>query len=137
VFLNKEPALKGADMNLITVELTNEGDTDLITWSASPIPTAEALERLIAVAADARSAMEPAFPNRLPLIINEGTGLRVDHPAWQWAFQADGTLVLNVRHPGLGWLMFRMPDADQFHQNLSNVLAQRDALRAEQGPAEG
>lgn len=122
-------------MKLMTVELINEGDADLIDWSPSPIPIAEALERLIAVAADARSAMEPAFPNRLPLIINEGFG--VDHPAWQWSMQADGGLVLCIRHPGLGWLMFRMPDVDQFHKNLSDVLAQRDALRSELPPSEG
>ena len=33
-----------------------------------------------------------------------------------------------LRHPGLGWLGFRMRNVDLFRENLANAIDQRDAL---------
>lgn len=120
-------------MKLMTVEMTSEDGTDFASWSTSgEIPAAEAFDRLIRVLAETRRTMEPAFSQTLPVLIKEPP--QVNGAAWQWSIQQDGSLVLNLRHPGLGWLGFRMPDVDLFHENLANVIDQRNALRAEIDP---
>ena len=120
-------------MKLMTVEMTSEDGTDFASWSTSgEIPAAEAFDRLIRVLAETRRTMEPAFSQRLPVLIKDPP--QVDGAAWQWSIQPEGSLVLNLRHPGLGWLGFRMPDVDLFHDNLTNVIAQRNTLRAELDP---
>lgn len=120
-------------MNLLTVEMTHDSGTDFASWSTSgEIPPSEAFDRLIRVLAETRRTMEPAFPETLPVLIKVPP--QVDGAAWQWSIEADGSLVLNLRHPGLGWLGFRMPDVDVFHENLANVIDQRNALRAELNP---
>ncbi|WP_093121377.1 hypothetical protein [Variovorax sp. OK605] len=117
-------------MKLMTVEMTHEDGVDLATWSTTgEVPPAEAFDRLISVLAESRKMMEPAFSERLPLLIK--TSPQVDGPAWQWAIEPDGALILNLRHPGLGWLGFRMPRVDAFREDLSSVLEQRNALRDE------
>ncbi|MGJ7555932.1 hypothetical protein ACSFBI_18185 [Variovorax sp. RB3P1] len=117
-------------MKLMTVELTHEGGEDFAAWSNSgEISPAEAVERLIRILAETRRSMEPAFPETLPVLIKDPP--QVNGAAWQWSIEADGSLVLNIRHPGLGWLGFRMPDVDLFHENLANVIDQRNALRDE------
>lgn len=120
-------------MKLMTVELAHQDGTDLAHWSTSgEVPPAEAFDRLVRVLAETRRTMEPAFPEKLPMLVKEPP--QVDTPAWQWTMQPDGSLILNMRHPGLGWIGFRMPDVEDFHANLSDVLAQRKALREELGP---
>lgn len=117
-------------MKLMTVEMTSEDGTDFASWSTSgEIPPAEAFDRLIRVLAETRKTMEPAFSQTLPVLIKDPP--QVNGPGWQWAIEPDGSLVLNIRHPGLGWLGFRMPDVDLFHENLTNVIDQRNALRDE------
>lgn len=123
-------------MKLMTVELTHEGGEDFAAWSNSgEILPSEAVERLIRILAETRRSMEPPFPDTLPALIRDPP--QVDGPASQWAIEADGSLVLHLRHPGLGWLSFRMPDVDLFHENLTNVLDQRNALRDELAPPSG
>lgn len=123
-------------MKLMTVEMTHENGTDFASWSTGgAIPPAEAFDRLIRVLAETRKTMEPAFPETLPVLIKHPP--QVDGAAWQWSIQPDGSLVLNIRHPGLGWLGFRMPDVDLFHENLANVIDQRNALRNELAPPRG
>ncbi len=123
-------------MKLMTVEMTSEDGTDFASWSVSgEIPPTEAFDRLIRVLAETRKTMAPAFPDTLPVLIKDPP--QVDGAGWQWSMQADGSLVLNIRHPGLGWLGFRMPDVDLFHENLANVLDQRNALRDELSPPPG
>ena len=117
-------------MKILTIEMTHQDGTDFAAWSTSgEIPPAEAFDRLIRVMAETRTKMEPAFSETLPVFIKEPP--QVDGAGWQWSIEADGSLVLNIRHPGLGWLGFRMPDVDLFHENLTNVIDQRDALRHE------
>ena len=120
-------------MKLMSVELTHEDGTDLASWSTTgQTPPTEAFDRLIRVLAETRKSMEPAFAPKLPMFVKDPP--QVDSPAWQWTMQADGTLILNILHPGFGWIGFRIPDAEGFHENLSNVLAQRKALREELSP---
>jgi hypothetical protein len=120
-------------MKLMTVEMTSEDGTDFANWSTSgEIPPAEAFDRLIRVLAETRKMMKPAFSQTLPVLIKDPR--QVNGAAWQWSIQPDGSLVLNLRHPGLGWLGFRMPDVDLFHENLTNVIDQRNALRDELAP---
>ncbi|SFO84829.1 hypothetical protein SAMN05216567_10312 [Variovorax sp. OK605] len=120
-------------MKLLNVELTHEDGKDFAAWSnTGEVPAAEAVERLIRVLAETRKTMEPAFAETLPLLIKDPP--QVDGAAWQWSIEADGSLVLNLRHPGLGWLGFRMRDVDLFHENLANVLEQRNALQGELRP---
>lgn len=114
-------------MKLMTVELTNENGVDFASWLATgAVPTAEAIDRIIRVLAETRRTMEPAVPEALPLIIKAPP--QVHAPAWQWSIEADGSLVLNLRHPGLGWLGFRLPYVDGFQSNLVDVIFQRNAL---------
>jgi hypothetical protein len=123
-------------MKLMTVEMTSEDGTDFASWSTSgEIPPAESFDRLIRVLAETRRTMEPAFSQTLPVLIKDPP--QVDGAAWQWSIQPDGSLVLNLRHPGLGWLGFRMPDVDSFHENLATVIEQRNTLRAELDPHAG
>ncbi len=123
-------------MKLMTVEMTHENGTDIASGSTSgEIPPAEAFDRLICVLAETRKTMEPAFSPTLPVLIKDPP--QVNGAAWQWSIQPDGSLVLNLRHPGLGWLGFRMPDVDLFHENLTNVIDQRNALRDELVPPPG
>jgi hypothetical protein len=123
-------------MKLMTVELTHEGGTDFAAWSTTgEVLPAEAFDRLIRVLSETRQTMEPAFPEKMPTIIKEPP--QVDGPANQWSIEADGSLVLNLRHPGLGWLGFRMTEVDDFYENLANVLDQRNALRDELDPPHG
>lgn len=120
-------------MKLMNVEMTHENGTDIASWSTTDaVQPAEAFDRLIRVLAETRKTMEPAFPDTLPVFIKGAP--QVDGPAWQWSMQPDGSLILNLRHPGLGWLGFRMPNVDLFHENLATVLDQRNALRAELEP---
>ncbi|CAA2107074.1 hypothetical protein [Variovorax paradoxus] len=120
-------------MKLITVELTHEDGTDFAAWSTTgEVVPAHAIDRLIRVLAETRKTMEPAFPPKLPLVIKDPP--QVNGPAWQWSIEGDGSLVLNFRHPGLGWLGFRLPDVEGFHTNLVDVIQQRNLLRAEIGP---
>lgn len=120
-------------MKLMNVELTHEDGQDFAAWSnTGEAPAPEAVERLIRVLAETRKSMEPAFPETLPLLIKDPP--QVDGAAWQWSIEADGSLVLNLRHPGFGWLGFRMRDVDLFHENLANVLDQRNALEGELRP---
>lgn len=120
-------------MKLLTVELTHVDRQDFAAWSSTgEVPAPEAVERLIRVLAETRKTMEPAFPETLPLLIKDPP--QVDGAAWQWSIEADGSLVLNLRHPGLGWLGFRMRDADLFHENMTNVIDQRNALLGELKP---
>ena len=120
-------------MKLMTVELTTEAGKDFAAWSnTGRVPAAEAVDRLVRVLAETRKTMEPAFPMTLPVLIKEPP--QVDWPAWQWSIEADGSLILNLRHPGLGWLGFRMPNVDDFHEYLANVIDQRNALRNELRP---
>lgn len=120
-------------MKLMNVELTHEDGKDFAAWSnTGEVPAPEAVERLIRVLAETRKTMEPAFPETLPLLIKNPP--QVDGAAWQWSIEADGSLVLNLRHPGLGWLGFRMRDVDLFHENLANVIDQRNALQGELRP---
>jgi hypothetical protein len=122
--------LGGPTMKLMAVELIQESGTDFAKWSATgEIAPSEAFDRLIRVLAATRQNMEPAFAQALPVIIKDPPP--VDGPAWQWSIEADGSLVLNLRHPGLGWLGFRLADVEGFHANLGNVVDQRNALRAE------
>jgi hypothetical protein len=120
-------------MKIMTVELTHEDGTDFANWSTfgETLP-AEAFDRLLRVLVETRRTMEPAFPEKLPMLVKEPP--QVDSTSWQWTMQADGHLILNTRHPGLGWIGFRMPDVEAFHANLSDVLAQRKALREEIDP---
>ncbi len=123
-------------MKLMTVEMTSEDGMDFASWSTSgEIPPAEAFDRLIRVLAETRRTMEPAFSQTLPVLIKDPP--QVNGAAWQWSIQPDGSLVLNLRHPGLGWLGFRMPDVDLFHENLTSVIDQRNALRDELEPPAG
>lgn len=120
-------------MKLMNVELTHVDGKDLAAWSnTGEVPAPEAVERLIRVLAETRKTMEPAIPETLPLLIKNPP--QVDGAGWQWSIEADGSLVLNLRHPGLGWLGFRMRDVDLFHENLANVLDQRNALQGELRP---
>jgi hypothetical protein len=120
-------------MKLMTAELTHADGIDRASWSTiREIPPAEAFDRLIRVLAETRRTMEPAIAEKLPMLVKEPP--QVDGPGWQWTMQADGSLILNMRHPGLGWIGFRMPDVEVFHANLSDVLAQRKALREELVP---
>jgi len=77
------------------------------------------LDKLIAVLAQDREVREPGFPAKMPLI-SEVSG--VNGPAWQWSMLPDASLVLNLRHPGFGWLSFRLPDAIHLHQQLQVAL---------------
>lgn len=121
-------------MKLMNVELTHDNGTDLASWSTTDsVQPAEAFDRLIRVLAETRRTMAPAFPDTLPVLIKAPP--QVDGPAWQWSMQPDGGLILNILHPGLGWLGFRMPDVDRFHENLATVLDQRNTLRAELEPS--
>lgn len=120
-------------MKLMKVELTHQDGKDFAAWTnTGEVPATEAVVRLIRVLAETRKTMEPAFPETLPLLIKNPP--QVDGAAWQWSIEADGSLVLNLRHPGLGWLGFRMRDVDLFHENLANVLDQRNALQGELRP---
>ena len=120
-------------MKLMHVDLTHDNGTDFASWQTTgEIPPSDALDRLIRVLAETRKTLDPAFPKTLPVLIKDPP--QVNEAAWQWSIQADGSLVLNIRHPGLGWLGFRMPDVDQFHENLANVIDQRNALRDELSP---
>jgi hypothetical protein len=117
-------------MKLMNVELTHENGEDFAAWwTTGEILPAEAFDRLVRVLVDTRSTMEPEFPKHLPMVI--ATPPQVDSPGWQWSIEADGSLVLNLRHPGLGWIGFRMRDVDGFSENLAKVIDQRNALRAE------
>ncbi|MFM9926886.1 hypothetical protein VLK31_28135 [Variovorax sp. H27-G14] len=122
-------------MKLMTVDLTADNGTDYASWTTTgAISPAESVDRLIRVLAETRKSLEPTVPKALPLIIKQPP--QVHSPAWQWSMEADGSLVLNLRHPGLGWLGFRLPDAEGFHTNLVDVILQRDALRTELRPSE-
>jgi hypothetical protein len=117
-------------MKLLNVELAHENGEDFAAWSTKgEIMPAEAFDRLVRVLVDTRSTMEPKVPEHLPLLIK--TPPQVDNPAWQWSIEGDGNLILNLRHPGLGWVGFRMRDVDGFSENLADVIKQRNALRAE------
>jgi len=84
---------------LMTVELTHEDGIDRGAWSTFGETTpAEAVDRLIRVLAETRKTMEPAFAEKLPMLVKEPP--QVDAPAWQWSMEADGSLILNLRHPG-------------------------------------
>lgn len=123
-------------MKLITVELTHVDGKDFATWATTgAAPPNEAVDRLIRVLAETRRTMEPAFPETLPVFIKDPP--QVDGSGWQWAIEPDGSLVLNLRHLGMGWLGFRMPEVDLFHENLTNVSDQRNALRDELEPPAG
>ncbi len=87
-------------MMLITVELTHVDGADFATWATTgATPPNEAVDRLIRVLAETRKTMEPAFPETLPVLIKDPP--QVSGPGWQWAIEPDGSLVLNIRHPGL------------------------------------
>ena len=123
-------------MKILTVEMTHQDGTDFAAWSTSgEMPPAQAMDRLIRVLSETRRTMEPAFPVTLPVLIKEPP--QVDGPVWQWSIEADGSLILNLRHPGLGWLGFRMPNVDDFQEYLANVIDQRNALRNELRPPPG
>lgn len=123
-------------MKILTVEMSYEDGNDSAAWSTTgEIPPAEAFDRLIKVLAGTRQTMEPSFPERLPMLIKDPP--QVHAPAWQWSIEADGALVLNLRHPGLGWIGFRLPDVEGFHTNLVDVILQRNALRDELKPPAG
>lgn len=86
-------------MKLMTVELACEDGVDLARWTATgETSAAEAFDRLVPLLAQARAELAPGVPDRLPLIIKPPP--QVTGPGWQWAIEADGTLVLNLRHPG-------------------------------------
>lgn len=120
-------------MKPMIVEMTHESGTDCACWSTSgQTPLAEAFDRLIRVLAETRRTMEAAFSQTLPVLTKDPP--QVDGAAWQWSIEAGCSSVLNLCHPGLGWLSFRMPDVDLFHENLSNVIDQRNALRHELEP---
>ena len=117
-------------MKLMNVELTHENGTYFVAWSTTgKILPAEAFERLVGVLVSTRSTMEPKVPEHLPMLIKAPP--QVDNPGWQWSIEGDGNLILNMRHPGLGWLGFRMRDVDSFLENLANVVDQRNSLRDE------
>jgi hypothetical protein len=114
-------------------ELTHENGEDFAAWSnTGKISPAEAFDRLVGVLVNTRSTMEPKVPDHLPMLVKAPP--QVDNPGWQWSIEGDGSLVLNLRHPGLGWLGFRMRDVDGFSENLANVIDQRNALQQEFTP---
>ena len=82
-------------------------------------------DKLLSALAQAREGMEPAFASKMPLV-SQVAG--VNYPAWQWSMLPDASIVLNLRHPGLGWLSFRMPDATHLHQQLQIAIDQQKTL---------
>jgi len=125
--------LKGANMKELLAVVLSEDENGMVNLAFqldNQTQLTARIDQLIKVLAQKREAMEPAFPDRLPLVSHiEG----INHPAWQWSVMGDGSMVLNIRHPGLGWLSFRMPNVDQFQENLLNLLDQRNALVAQSG----
>jgi hypothetical protein len=120
-------------MKLMTVDLECENGVDFARWNTTgETSPAEAFDRLVLLLAQVRAELQPSVPDRLPLIIKAPP--QVTGPGWQWAIEGDGTLVLNLRHPGLGWIGFRMPDAHRFSEDLLDVLDQRTALQHETQP---
>jgi hypothetical protein len=127
---------RDSTMKLMTVDLTHEDGIEYAAWSnTGVVAPALAIDALVRVLAHSRASMEPAVPGALPMLVKEPA--HVDSPAWQWSMEADGTLRLNLRHPGLGWLSFRMPNAAAFRDDLQVVIGERDALRAELDPPGG
>ncbi len=99
---------------------------------------ASRVDALIHFLLSARSTMQPAFAEGLPVHFEVTADQTVHHPPWQWSMTNDGVLALNIRHPGLGWIHFRMPNAAQLHQELGNALDVQRTLQSEiQNPPPG
>ena len=66
----------------------------------------DAAQRLIRSVAERRTVLFPAKTEK-----PGGEPLQVAHdPQWEIdSVTPDGTVVINLRHPGMGWLQFRFP----------------------------
>ncbi len=85
--------------------------------------SAEELEEFIQRAAKLRAATEP-----YPRIDAPEAADAVVNPAWYTMLGEGGTL-LQIRHPGIGWLSFVIPPAERAHL-LSLLLQQALVDRA-------
>jgi hypothetical protein len=90
--------------------------------------SAEELDQLIAQAIERRAQMEPQVPAERP---TEAV-LAVGSPAWQIEPIAEGMLV-QLRHPGAGWLNFIFPHAVRAHM-LTAMLHQALLNPQKSGP---
>lgn len=113
-------------MKLLTVELTETDGKDSISWS-SDAATSQTFDRLIAVLGQFRAEMHPPVKQEDP---QSGESLPTIHdPRWRVGRELTGDLTLSVRHPGFGWLTFRLPargSAPLLLQRLSEGLAPQD-----------
>lgn len=71
--------------------------------------TVPELDALIAEAGARRASLEPAHPNEAPKAVQATV-----NPAWFTALIELGTL-LQIRHPGFGWLSFVIPANERAH----------------------
>lgn len=99
-------------MRLTTLELhEDEGKPAEVHWVGAA-PTVETLDRLIAVLGHMRADTPPAVPTKIELFTKQELvreiGLHVGKAV-------DGKPMFSVRHPGFGWLSYRLDEkAKQF-----------------------
>lgn len=111
-------------INELSCPLTREGtkvpqETDLAKLSA------QELDELLVRAAKHRASLQPAPPTEHP----KPTDVVVN-PGWYTALIDSGTL-LQVRHPGFGWLSFLIPANERAH--LLSLFLRQALFVPEQG----
>jgi hypothetical protein len=89
--------------------------------------TAEELDDLLARAAKHRASLLPAPPAEHPKPVDVAV-----NPGWYTALVGSGTL-LQVRHPGFGWISLLIPANERAH--LLSLLLRQALFVPEEGPA--
>ncbi len=89
--------------------------------------TPEELDQLLVKAAKHRASLQPPPPTEHP----KPTDVVVN-PGWYTALLDSGTL-LQIRHPGFGWLSFMIPANERAH--LLSLLLRQALFVPEQGMA--
>ena len=92
----------------------------------SSLSTAE-LEELIAEAAKLRMALQPSVATEPP---ENSAGL--NDPAWR-SFMMEQHTILQLRHPGLGWVTFAFPPHER--ANLLTLFLRHALTPATAGPS--
>jgi hypothetical protein len=74
---------------------------------------ANGVEYLIHALCELRSQMTPPVPDSLKKAVElDAPVLEIEHPTAHMGMTYAGELRICVRHPGLGWLAFRLPAQD-------------------------
>lgn len=88
---------------------------------------AQELERLILDASERRSQLEPKIQANAPTKFHALEG-----PRW-YSFRNGEYTILQLRHPGLGWLAFALPAPSRAH--LLRLLLDQQLLEPADAPA--